>query len=73
MFTEARNVLDHFCTNQIIVCLKLKEFILDVKYGGCEVRSDYVYKWVCVGFKPPNLSAVNPILDTKTFTKEWLK
>ena len=59
----------------IAACSKLEELVLTEWLGGNQVRSyDYLLEWVHAGFKPPNLSVVNPrSLNTKMLTTSWPK
>ena len=54
---------------------KLEELVLTEWIGGDQVRSyDYLNEWVHAGFKPPNLSVINPrSLDTKMLMTSWPK
>ena len=57
----------------IAACSKLEELVLTECIGGNQVRSyDYLYEWVHAGFKPPNLSVINPRgLDNKMLMTSW--
>ena len=67
----------------IVTCSKSEELILDVKLGNIIARStdhyadsydgcyDYMYKWANVGFKPPNLSVINALLNTIKCWPKW--
>ena len=57
----------------ITACSKLKELVLTEWIRGDKVGSyDYLYEWVHAGFKPPNLSIINPRgLDTEFLMLSW--
>ena len=59
----------------IAACSKLEELVLTEWLGGNQVRNyDYLHEWVHAGFKPPNLSVINPRrLNTKILMKNWPK
>ena len=59
----------------IAACSKLEELILTEWFGGDQVLGyDYLYEWVHAGFKPPNLSVINPrSLDTEMLMTSWPK
>ena len=57
----------------IAACSKLEELVLNEWCGAYHGRSyDYLYEWVHAGFKPPNLSVINPRgLDNKMLMTSW--
>ena len=59
----------------IVACSKLEELVLTEWNGDDLVGNyDYFYEWVHAGFKPPNLSVINPRnLDTRVFITSWPK
>ena len=54
----------------IVACSKLEELVLKCEH--CLSSSYYyLYKWINVGFTPPNLNIVNGYVDTTMFVQRW--